>query len=65
MLLYATCSVLPEENRERMRQFIDRHPDAGEVALQAPGRPIRVRELQILPGDRDMDGFFYTLLQKR
>jgi len=65
MLLYATCSVLPEENRERMRQFIDRHPDAGQVALQAPGRPIRVRELQILPGDRDMDGFFYSLLQKR
>ncbi|MEA3411926.1 MAG: 16S rRNA (cytosine(967)-C(5))-methyltransferase RsmB [Pseudomonadota bacterium] len=65
MLLYATCSVLPEENRDVIRNFVDRHPDADTVTLMVPGREARVRELQILPGDRGMDGFYYALLQRR
>jgi len=65
MLLYATCSVLPEENRDVIRNFVDRHPDAGTETLTVPGRENRVRELQILPGDRGMDGFYYALLQRR
>lgn len=65
MLLYATCSVLPEENREMVQRFIDRQPDAGEMELLPPGGESPVRRLQILPGDREMDGFFYALLQRR
>ncbi|MDX1381860.1 MAG: 16S rRNA (cytosine(967)-C(5))-methyltransferase RsmB, partial [Xanthomonadales bacterium] len=65
ILLYATCSVLREENQEQIERFLARSADAGCDTLDAgwgrtagPGR-------QILPGHRDMDGFFYARLRKR
>ncbi len=55
-LLYATCSVFPEEGGEQAASFLRRHPDA--LALAAPG--------QILPGTSpERDGFFYALFAKR
>ena len=55
-LLYATCSVFPEEGSEQAAAFLLRHPDA--LALAAPG--------QILPGTSpERDGFFYALFAKR
>lgn len=64
-LLYATCSVLPQENTLQMQQFIDNTPDAklvkldlaGSVTFETPGN-------QYLPGTAGMDGFFYCLLEK-
>jgi 16S rRNA (cytosine967-C5)-methyltransferase len=65
MLLYATCSVLRDENQEQIERFLAKCADADCDTLDAewgraagPGR-------QILPGDRDMDGFFYARLRKR
>lgn len=65
-LLYATCSVLPQENRQQMEHFLQQTADAEEIPVDVkwgldedgPGR-------QILPGQADMDGFYYCLLQKR
>jgi 16S rRNA (cytosine967-C5)-methyltransferase len=57
-LLYATCSVFPEENGGQMRAFLQRNPEA--AALPVPG----VVEGQVLPGP-ESDGFFYALLQKQ
>lgn len=51
-LLYATCSVFPEENSTQMARFLSRQPDAQSC-----------HEEQILP-DADHDGFFYCLLEK-
>ena len=51
-LLYATCSVFPEENGAQIDAFLVRQPDAR-----------RVSEEQLLPHD-DHDGFFYALLRK-
>ncbi|WP_319380374.1 16S rRNA (cytosine(967)-C(5))-methyltransferase RsmB [Thiomicrorhabdus sp.] len=64
-LLYATCSVLPQENGLQMQRFLQENRDAREVPITAewglqqplPGR-------QILPGDSGMDGFYYCLLEK-
>ncbi|EKE68051.1 16S rRNA (cytosine(967)-C(5))-methyltransferase RsmB [Gallaecimonas xiamenensis] len=63
-LLYATCSVLPEENGAQIQAFLSRTPDAtlapvrdGESAAQ-PG-------WQLLPGDKEMDGFFYARVLKK
>jgi 16S rRNA (cytosine967-C5)-methyltransferase len=56
-LLYATCSVFPEENAEQMRAFLLRHPEAAMLPLPD------LAEGQILPRP-DSDGFFYALLKK-
>lgn len=62
-LLYATCSLLPEENAHQITAFLDRHKDAVRVPLNDgdteshPGR-------QILPGEQQMDGFYYARLIK-
>ncbi len=55
-LLYATCSVLPEENEEQIIAFLLRHPDARRSAHPLTG--------QRLPGQDEMDGFYYALLEK-
>ena len=55
-LLYATCSVFPEEGGEQAAAFLRRHDDA--LALAAPG--------QILPSrSPERDGFYYALFAKR
>ncbi len=56
-LLYATCSVFPEENGGQVRAFLTRHPEA--ELLPIPG----LDDGQILPGAHS-DGFFYALLTK-
>ena len=59
-LLYATCSIFPQEGEMQAGQFIVRHGDA--LRLPAPG--------QLLPSDEGgdpgpCDGFFYALFAKR
>ena len=63
-LLYATCSVLPEENAHRIDAFLGVHPDARLVPIQAPWGRDTGAGRQILPGEDGMDGFFYALLEK-
>lgn len=64
ILVYATCSVLPQENAEVMLKFLAEHPDAKEKKLtDAWGHAERVGR-QILPGEHQMDGFYYAVLIK-
>ena len=64
MLVYATCSVLKCENSLQIGQFLDRHADSAAAPMDgfdiADGEPGR----QILPGERNMDGFYYARLVK-
>ena len=53
MLLYATCSIFPEEGDDQAIWFAEQHSDA--LRLDAPG--------QILPGELN-DGFYYALFKK-
>jgi len=62
-LLYSTCSVFHEENREQVAQFLERHPDAARVTLPAVDSEEQLAAGQLLPDERH-DGFFYALLQK-
>ena len=62
-LLYATCSLLPAENSEQMQHFLSTHADAQLVPIiagETPDNPGR----QILPGEQQMDGFYYCRLLK-
>ncbi len=63
-LLYATCSVLPEETRLLIDEFLVRHGDAAAEPIAAgPGRTSGAG-CQLLPGEDNRDGFFYARLRK-
>ncbi len=64
-LLYATCSILPEENHQQVAAFLATQQDAVHVPIVDEwGRAMPVGR-QILPGEMGMDGFYYALLEKR
>jgi 16S rRNA (cytosine967-C5)-methyltransferase len=64
-LLYATCSVLRQENERVIAAFLTAQPDAEEQPIIASwGQPLW-HGRQILPGEAGMDGFYYALLVKR
>jgi len=65
ILLYATCSVLHVENSQQIQAFVEHHPDAESVEINATWGQKLEHGRQILPGEMDMDGFFYASLLKR
>jgi 16S rRNA (cytosine967-C5)-methyltransferase len=75
-LAYVTCSVLPEENRDQVAAFLDRHPDfavepfAAAWCERVGGEPPRSADgsedtLQLTPDQHATDGFFIALLRRR
>ncbi|GGP57338.1 16S rRNA (cytosine(967)-C(5))-methyltransferase RsmB [Shewanella saliphila] len=62
-LLYATCSILPQENSQQVEQFLARTPDAKLVPIAQQPNPDDIG-WQILPGQDNMDGFYYAHLVK-
>ncbi|UJF22233.1 16S rRNA (cytosine(967)-C(5))-methyltransferase RsmB [Shewanella sp. OMA3-2] len=62
-LLYATCSILPEENSQQVAQFLVRTPDAQLVPIKQQPNAQDIG-WQILPGQDNMDGFYYARLVK-
>ncbi|AEW44258.1 ribosomal RNA small subunit methyltransferase B [Serratia symbiotica str. 'Cinara cedri'] len=60
VMIYATCSILPEENSEQIAAFLKNHKNARLVetgSLELPGQ-------QNLPHPEDGDGFFCAKLIK-
>ena len=65
VMLYATCSILKQENEQQIAVFLDEHPDAVEVPIAADWGFAVSHGRQILPGDSAMDGFYYALIKKQ
>ncbi len=63
-LVYATCSVLREENEAQVGAFLARHADARAAELPARFGHASGAGRQRLPGEDGMDGFFYARLEK-
>lgn len=63
-LLYATCSILSEENSLQIKSFLEKTADAIHVPLNAQDTAEQPG-WQIFPGEQQMDGFFYAKLIKR
>ncbi|MBI3774985.1 MAG: 16S rRNA (cytosine(967)-C(5))-methyltransferase RsmB [Gammaproteobacteria bacterium] len=64
-LVYATCSVLRGENELQVRDFLATHADAQEIPIVAACGHVCTFGCQILPGEADMDGFYYAILRKQ
>ena len=69
-LVYATCTILPDENAAQVRAFLDAHPefepDTDDAWLPEALRP-RLCDgmIQILPHKDGMEGFFIARLTRK
>ena len=63
VLLYATCSILPDENDLQIKDFLENTNDASLIPLSAQNNDA-IKSRQILPNEQKMDGFYYAKLQK-
>lgn len=63
-LVYATCSLLPEENEIQVSAFLARHPD---FFLRPPAAPLPYVGgfLMLSPLRHGTDGFFAAILERR
>ena len=75
-MLYATCSLFPEENADQMDAFLARHADAALLPLSGGTREGHTEGEQSQPPSvastegqfltcADSDGFYYALLGKK
>lgn len=64
-LLYATCSVLPQENSAVIAAFLKGRADAEEVEIDERSGLKQMHGRQRLPQIDGGDGFYYALLKKR
>lgn len=64
ILLYVTCSVLPEENSDVLHRFLSRHADAKEHFIDAAWGVACPIGRQIFPQIQGPDGFYYAILHK-
>jgi 16S rRNA (cytosine967-C5)-methyltransferase len=64
ILLYATCSVLKDENSRQIERFTARQEEARCDVLSAAWGRESGGGRQLLPGERGMDGFYYARLRK-
>ncbi|MEP6907394.1 MAG: 16S rRNA (cytosine(967)-C(5))-methyltransferase RsmB [Pseudoxanthomonas sp.] len=64
VLLYATCSILKEENEVQVANFLGHNADAQAQDLGASYGDVAGAGRQRLPGEDGRDGFFYARLHK-
>ena len=53
-LVYATCSLLTEENEAQVSAFLSRHPEFGRAAP----------DLVLTPAQHGTDGFYAAVLER-
>ncbi|NTV09977.1 MAG: RsmB/NOP family class I SAM-dependent RNA methyltransferase, partial [Zoogloea sp.] len=68
-LVYATCSVLPEENEAIVSAFLAAHPEFRLVnaqdVLEKQGIVLQCGEqLRLSPAEHDTDGFFAAVMER-
>lgn len=65
LLLYATCSVLPQENEHIVQRFVKQQTDAIHLSIKADWGLERAYGRQLLPQLNGHDGFYYARIVKK
>jgi len=63
-MVYATCSVMPEENELQIANFVQQQTDCSVVDGEQPWGQATGHGWQLFPGQSACDGFFYSVLRK-
>jgi len=63
-LVYITCSVLRAENEVIVGELLSQQQDARALALTLPAGQVANIGWQILPGEGDLDGMYYAVVEK-
>jgi 16S rRNA (cytosine967-C5)-methyltransferase len=63
--VYATCSILKQENELQIEHFIAKTADAEHAIINAEWGCAGRYGRQILTGEANMDGFYYACLHKK
>jgi 16S rRNA (cytosine967-C5)-methyltransferase len=64
ILVYSTCSILPEENDGPIRDFLNQTPDATELPIESKWGQKTGLGRQLFPATNAHDGFYYARLHK-
>lgn len=64
ILLYATCSIMPEENNALIKRFLAQQSDCQAIKLDTDFGIPTEHGRQLLPQTHGHDGFYYAKLQK-
>jgi 16S rRNA (cytosine967-C5)-methyltransferase len=64
LMVYATCSVISEENEGQIANFIKKTPDCKFITDEKAWGRATGHGWQLIPGDNNCDGFFYSVLKK-
>jgi len=63
-LLYATCSIFPQENTRLIKQFMTQTENAKHLPITAEWGIEQEYGRQLFPQSNGHDGFYYALLEK-
>lgn len=64
LLVYSTCTLLPEENEDQVRRFLTDHPDFSPESFSVGGLAAD-GWLTLAPDTNGTDGFFVAALRKK
>lgn len=64
ILVYSTCTLLPEENEGNIARFLDRHPEFSPVPFSCGNISAQNGMLTLTPDEHGTDGFFIAKMRK-